>query len=107
MTAQMSGPLRSLRELACTKAIGVLQLPAPMVRTHLLQGPRRRPAQRILRKGRVGIADGDITGPALHDFIGDGPPARRFECANDVQDTVPVACSKVDREQTGWRKALK
>src|SRR5438445_5369865 len=101
MTTAMPGPPPNLHRLAALIAVGVLQLPTPMVHAHLLQGPRRRPAQRILCKGRIGIADGDITGPALPDFIGDRSPARRFKRAHDVQNATAVARSEIDRDQTG------
>src|SRR6266700_21850 len=97
----MCGPLPDFRKLVAMVTVGILQLPTPMVRTHLLQRLGRFPAKRIHRKGRVGIADGDITGTALPDFIGDRSPAHRLKCTNDLHNAAAVTSAKIDRKHTG------
>ncbi|TWB67376.1 hypothetical protein FBZ94_1011058 [Bradyrhizobium sacchari] len=101
VTAEMPGPLLKFRKLATIITVGVLQLPTPMVRIHLLRRPGRSPTQYLARRGRVCKADGDVTGPALPDFLGDRAPARCLECANDVQNAAAVARAKIDREHAG------
>src|SRR5260370_32333940 len=101
VTVEMPGPPLDLRKLRIAIAVGILQLPTRMVRTHLLQGPRRFPTQRFFRKRRVGITDGDITCPALPDFIGDRSAAHRLKCPNDFQNAVALTRSKIDGEHPG------
>src|SRR5687767_8298863 len=80
VTVGMPGPLLELR-LDCTIAVGVLQLPTPMVRTHLLQRSRRFPTQLLLRKRRVAITGGDIPCPARPDLVPNRPAAHRLKCS--------------------------
>src|SRR6266404_365595 len=101
VTVEMPGPPLELRKRRIAIAVGILQLPTPMVRTHLLQGPRRFPTQRFFRKRRVGITDGDIACPAFPDFIGNRSAAHRLECTNDLQNAAALTCSKIDREHPG------
>src|ERR1700686_1762206 len=89
------------RALATTIAVRIFQLPTPMVSTHFGQRPRRLPTQGFSRKRRVGITDGDITGPAFTNFIRNRPAAHGLECPNDFQNAAAVACSKIEREQSG------
>src|SRR5246127_672109 len=89
------------RVLTATIAVGILQLPTPMVGTHLGQRPRRLPAQGFSRKRRVGITDGDITDPAFSDFIRNTPAAHGLECPNDLQNAAAVACSKIECQHSG------
>lgn len=51
-------------------AFGILTLPAPQILTHLIQRLFCLPVELLVRQGTIGLQDGDVTGTATGNLIG-------------------------------------
>src|SRR5579875_920733 len=78
------------------EAVGVPALPPPGVGTRLLDAQLRPPPEDVGGQRRVGVAGGDVTGPAADDLVGDAPARRLFEGGDELEHRRAPAGAEVD-----------
>ena len=81
-------------------------LPGPAIAAHLLEGSAGTPAEHGLGLLGAGFQSGHITGPALHNLIGNGEPSGGFKPLHHLQHAQTAPSSDVQREGV-WRRLLK